>query len=94
METKREVLQANLKQWLATQPYSKERKELVAQLAKTLKMHPRSVGRAMKREQLREEGRAAGAGRPRRYTPEVDAALRLLYDKMGCPCATEYEADA
>lgn len=87
METKREVLRANLSKWLATEPHSKERRELVKQLAQTLQIHPRSVGRAMRREQLRQKGRATGAGRPRRYTPEVEAALRLLFDEMGGPCA-------
>lgn len=87
MNTKREVLRANLKQWLVTKPYSQERKEMVRQLAKTLKIHPRSVSRAMKREQLRRAGCAKGAGRPRKYTPEVEAALRLLFDEMGSPCA-------
>ena len=87
METKREVLRAHLTKWLATKAYSKERTELETELAKTLQMHRRSVGRAMKREQLRQAGRASGAGRPRRYTSEVEAVLRLLFDEMGRPCA-------
>ena len=87
METKREVLRDHLTEWLATKPYSKERTELEAELARMLKMHRRSVGRAMRREQLRKQGNARGAGRPRRYTPEVEAALRLLFDEMGSPCA-------
>jgi len=87
METKQEVLRAHLTEWLATKPYTRERAELGARLAQTLRIHPRSVSRAMRREQLRQTGRAAGAGRPRTYTPEVDAALRLLFDEMGSPCA-------
>lgn len=87
MGTKHEVLRANLKEWLATPPYSRERQEMVRRLSKTLKIHPRSVGRAMRREQLRRQGQANGVGRPKTYTPEVDAALRLLFDEMGCPCA-------
>lgn len=87
METKREVLRAHLPEWLATQPYSQERAKCVDRLATTLRMHPRSVNRALRREQLRRAGHAKGAGRPRRYTPEVDAALRLLFDEMGGPCA-------
>ena len=87
MNTKREVLRANLAKWLATKPYSRERRELTIQLARTLNMHSRSIGRAMRREQLRSKGHTCKAGRPRKYTPEVDAALRRLFDVMGRPCA-------
>lgn len=87
MHTKREVLRANLTEWLATKPYSTERRELTVRLAQTLNMHPRSISRAMRREQMRSKGHARKAGRPRKYTPEVDAALRLLFDEMGRPCA-------
>jgi hypothetical protein len=87
MKTKKEVLRDNLTEWLATKPYSRERREITAQLAKTLKIHPRSVGRSMKREQLREKGHAKRAGRPFIYTPEVRAAVRLIFDEMGGPCA-------
>jgi hypothetical protein len=87
MSTKREVLRANLKKWLATEPYSAERRELTAQLTKTLQIHPRSLGRAMKREQLRRTEHTTNAGRPRMYGPEVRAALRVLYDETEGPCA-------
>jgi len=87
MGTKREVLKANLKEWLLTKPYSNERKEMTKHLAGTLKIHPRSVGRAMTREQMRDTGNAKGAGRPKKYTPEVDASVRLIFDEMGQPCA-------
>jgi hypothetical protein len=87
MGTKREVLRANLNEWLATKPYSNERKELTKHLAGALKIHPRSVGRAMVREQMRDSGNVKGAGRPKKYGPNVDAAVRLLFDHMGQPCA-------
>lgn len=87
MSTKREVLRANLTEWLATKPYSPERREMTKRIEKTLKIHPRSVGRSMKREQLRGKGRVSKAGRPKKYTAGVDAAVRLLFDEMGSPCA-------
>lgn len=87
MHTKREVLRANLTEWLVTKPYSPERREHTARLAQTLNLHPRSIGRAMKREQLRTKGHARKAGRPKKYTPEVDTALRRLFNEMGRPCA-------
>lgn len=87
MSTKREVLRANLTEWLNTAPYSKERQVMVGRLAKTLKIHPRSVGRAMRREQMRGAGHTRRVGRPRTYTADAEAALRLLFDEMGGPCA-------
>jgi len=87
MSTKIEVLQANLKKWLATKPYSPERRELVTQLSETLKLHPRSIGRSMKREQMRRKGHRRGAGRPVIYGNYVKAALRLIYDAMDGICA-------
>lgn len=60
---------------------------MVERLAKTLRIHPRSVGRAMRREQMRAAGHAPRVGRPRTYTAETDAAVRLLFDEMGAPCA-------
>jgi len=87
MSTKTEVLQANLKQWLATKPYSTERCGLVTQLSQTIKLHPRSIGRAMKRAQLRRQGRTKGAGRPVIYGNDVKAAIRLIYDQMDGVCA-------
>jgi hypothetical protein len=87
MSTKREVLQANLKKWLATKSYSPERRELVKQLSETLEIHPRSIGRAMKREQMHRKGQSKGAGRPVIYDNEVKAAVRLIYDNMDCICA-------
>jgi len=87
MSTKIEVLQANLKKWLTTKPYSSERRELAKQLSETLELHPRSIGRAMKREQMRSVGRSKGAGRPVIYGNDVRAAIRLIYDSMDCICA-------
>jgi hypothetical protein len=82
-----EVLQANLKQWLATKPYSKERRALTKTLSETLHLHIRSVGRALKRIQLRSAGRNNGAGRPVLYGNDVKAAVRLIYDAMDGICA-------
>jgi len=87
MSTKIEVLQANLKQWLATKPYSAERRALLHQLSETLHLHPRSIGRAMQRAQMRRQGRGRGAGRPVIYGNDVKAATRLIYDSMDSICA-------
>jgi hypothetical protein len=87
MRTKIEVLQANLKKWLATKSYSLERKELVKHLSKILELHPRSIGRSMKREQTRRKENRSGAGRPVIYGNDVKAATRIIYDAMDGVCA-------
>ena len=87
MRTKIEVLQANLKKWLAAKSYSLERKELVKHLSKTLELHPRSIGRSMKREQTRRKENRSGAGRPVIYGNDVKAAIRIIYDAMDGICA-------
>jgi len=87
MKTKQEVLEEHLKEWLVTKPYSKARRLLTAQLARTVKIHPRSVGRAMKRLQLKDSTIPGRRGRPRLYTKETESALYELWEVMDYPCA-------
>lgn len=87
MATKLEVLRANLTQWLATKRYSKERALLRDHLATTLRIHPNSVGRAMRRVQTTPRNTVERRGRPRVYTKDVDAALHAIWDAMDKPCA-------
>lgn len=87
MTTKHEVLKAHIQEWLATKPYTKERRALVAQLAAAVKIHPRSVGRALRRLQTRGRTREEARGRPTVYTKDVDAALYQLWESMDYPCA-------
>lgn len=87
MKTKIEVLSTHLKDWLATKPYSQERRFLREQLANTLKLHENSIARAMKRIQLERSGRKQKVGRPRIYTKEHDVALHLIWQSMQYPCA-------
>lgn len=87
MKTKQEVLKEHLKEWLKTKPYSPDRKRLRMQLAKTVKLHPRSVGRAMKRLQLADSRKTVKRGRAVLYTKDVDAALYQIWEAMDYPCA-------
>ncbi len=87
MKTKQEVLKEHLKAWLATTPYSKERRELTTQLARTVKVYRRSVGRAMRRLQLSPPTKEDHRGRPKIYTKDVDAVLHELWEAMEYPCA-------
>lgn len=87
MKTKKEVLKEHIKEWLATKPYTKERRLVTQQLAGTLKIHPRSVGRAMRSIQLKDKALPDRRGRPRLYSKEVDAAVYTLWESMDYPCA-------
>jgi hypothetical protein len=87
MTTKQEVLRAHLKEWLATQKYSKERKRLKERLAQTVRMHPNSIPRAMRRFQLTSRSTTERRGRPRRYTQEAETALYEIWKAMDTPCA-------
>lgn len=86
MQTKQEVLKGHLKDWLKTKPYSTERRTLTEQLARTLKIHHRSVGRAMRRLQLSDRSKEDHRGRPVLYTKAVDGALYEIWEAMDYPC--------
>ena len=87
MATKHEVLQANLTQWLACKKDKEKRGTLTAQLSEMLALHPKSIGRSMKRIQMSTSARTENRGRPREYGPEVQAALSQVWEAMECPCA-------
>jgi len=87
MKTKQAVLEAHLQEWLNTKPYSKERRKLREQLEKTVTIHQRSVGRAMKRLQHKDRAIPERRGRPKLYTKDVESALYEIWEAMDCPCA-------
>ena len=87
MRTKEEVLQAHLKRWLACKGKKKERGALTKQLSKSLKMHPKSIGRSMKRLQLKSNYKTPKKrGRKVLYGKDVDTALEKVWDEMEHPC--------
>lgn len=57
------------------------------ELSSTLKIHEKSVPRAMRRLQLRRSSTVVRTGRPRTYGADVDAALAQIWKLMGYPCA-------
>lgn len=87
MATKHSVLQDHLREWLACKGDRVKRGALTKELATTLKMHEKSIGRAMRRLQLRSSTTPQRPGRPRVYGTDVDAALAYLWELMGYPCA-------
>jgi hypothetical protein len=87
MVTKHEVLQANLKQWLAYKGYKERRGEMTRELAKSLSLHKKSVGRSMRRLQVKDKSVPEKRGRPVYYDKSVDAALCKIWEEMDYPCA-------
>lgn len=87
MVTKQEVLQDNLTEWLACKGDKRKRGELTKQLSKTLSIHKKSVGRSMRRLQLRDTTKQEKRGRPLYYGKDVDAALCKIWEEMDYPCA-------
>jgi hypothetical protein len=65
----------------------KKRGALNRQLSKSLKLHEKSIGRAMKRLQLRDGSVPEKRGRPKEYGAEANAALAKIWEAMECPCA-------
>lgn len=88
MATKHEVLTEHLKEWLAAKDNKVKRGILTAELAKTTKMHPKSIGRSMRTLQLRSSKKPQKKrGRPRYYDTAVGAALYQVWECMEYPCA-------
>ncbi len=88
MATKHEVLAAHLQAWMDSRDNKAKRGELTVELAKTTKLHPKSIGRSMRTLQLRSNKRPAKKrGRPRYYDKEVDAAIYQVWECMEYPCA-------
>ena len=88
MTTKQEVLQAHLKQWLECSNNRKERGILNRRLSTLLKMHPKSIGRSMRRIQLRtKHHKPKKRGRKRYYGKDVDAALCKIWEELDYSCA-------
>gem|GEM_PF-5018690 len=50
-------------------------------------MHAKSIGRAMKRMQMKSATAIEKRGRPKKYGVDVHAALCTVWEELGCPCA-------
>lgn len=88
MATKHDVLLAHMPTWLAARKDKKKRGEIIRTICAAIHLHPKSVPRAMKRLQLQGREKAKRAGRPRRYSLDVIAALRDVWD-IGDQCCGE-----
>ena len=87
MVTKHEVLQGHLKKWLACSGNKKKRGEIVKELSKSLSMHKKSIGRSMRRLQLRDGATPERRGRSIYYGKDVDSALSKIWEEVEYSCA-------
>ena len=86
MQTKREVLREHLEEYLKAS--RKEKGEILTKLSGVLNIHKKSVGRALKREQMRDPG--AETNKPHRcrlYGKDVTAALKEIWEIYNQICA-------
>ena len=87
MTTKREVLQEHLKGWLSARGDRKRRGELTKLVSQALHIHPKSVSRSFRREQMRDPfARGDGRGRKTLYGRDVTAALMDIWEAGDRPC--------
>ncbi len=87
MATKHTVAQEHLKEWLACKGNKEKRGEMTKQLARSLNLHEKSIGRTMMRLQTKDPCTTEKRGRSIYYTKDVDAALSKVWDAMDNTCA-------
>lgn len=86
MATKKDILKTHLGEWMKVRKNRKKRAEITKHVAFVTGMHPKSVPRAFKREQMRDQGKTEGRGRPVMYGSDVTAALKDIWDAANGPC--------
>jgi len=71
---------------MKAQKNQKKQAEIMQHIIFMTGMHPKSIPRAFKREQLRDRGKTEHRGRPIIYGPDVTAALKDVWDAANGPC--------
>jgi hypothetical protein len=87
MITKHTVLRTHLKEWLAYRGDREKRGEMTRRLARSLGLHEKSIGRAMRRLQSKDPHTTEKRGRSLYYGADVNAALCKVWEVMDYPCA-------
>jgi hypothetical protein len=87
MATKHGVLHDYLNEWLACTGDRQKRGALTKRLAPLLRLHEKSIGRSMRRLQMRSATKKERRGRPVIYGNDVVAAFAEVWDACGNPCA-------
>jgi hypothetical protein len=86
MATKKDILRTHLDEWIKARKNRKKRADITQHIVFVTGMHPKSIPRAFKREQLRDRGKTERRGRPITYGPDVTAALKDVWDAANGPC--------
>jgi hypothetical protein len=86
MATRAEIIRERLKDWMAARKDRKRRGELTRAVCLVTGMHPKSVPRAFRREQMRGKAGSRRPGRPRKYGHDAGAALEAVWEAANRPC--------
>lgn len=92
MATKNDILKEHLAAWLAARGDKKQRGEMARHLCFVTGVHPKSVPRSFKRLQMHDSGTPECRGRRTRYTPDVIAALKEIWETASEPCGENLHA--
>ena len=85
MATKHEIFRTKLQEWLRARGDRHLRGAITRHVCFVTGMHPKSIPRAFRREQLRRFS-MRHRGRPIRFGPDVTAALKDLWEAASHPC--------
>lgn len=86
MATKQEILRSHLDSWMKAKKNKTERTKIAQSVCFITGMHPKSIPRAFRREQLRDSPGMTRAGRPVIFGPDVTAALCVVWEAANYPC--------
>ena len=87
MATKHDIFREHLKAWLKAKGNRQARREITRNICAIACVHPKSVPRAFRRVQMRSASDHHRRGRKTTYGPDVTAALKVIWDAAGEPCA-------
>lgn len=86
MATKQDILRTHLESWMQAKGNKKKRKEIATNVCFVTGMHPKSISRAFRREQMRKAGDTKRIGRPVMFGPDVTAALYDVWEAANYCC--------
>lgn len=83
---KKEIFKEHLEEWLACKGDRKKRGKLTKAIARTAKVHRKSVPRSFKRAQTQDHSQPESRGRAVFYTKDVDLALYCIWEAANRIC--------
>jgi hypothetical protein len=92
METKRNIFEEHLVEWLGARKNKRQRGEILRHICFITGIHPKSVPRSFRRIQLRDSAQRERRGRKRYYTPDVILALSDVLLAANHPCGENLHA--